>query len=91
MNTDLIVLAISTLLLIVLLMLYFQRRAVIIHKEKMSHLKYVIELMLIKQQNLNQKITIISEHQNKYKSDVKKLSDEIILLQKELFKLLSIK
>lgn len=91
MNTDLIILAISTLLLIVLLMLFFQRRAVKIHKEKMNHLKYVIELMLVKQQNLNQKMTIISEYQNKYKSDVKKLSSEIILLQKELFKLLSIK
>ncbi len=91
MNIDLIILVMSILILIVLIMLFLQERASKVHDEKMKHLKYIIELMLLKQQNLNQKITIISEYQNRYKSDVKKLSNEIILLQKELFELLSIK
>lgn len=55
----------------------------------MQQLKDMITMLTQKQRNLNQKATISSNYQNQYKLDMKKLSDEIFLLQKRIFELLS--
>ncbi len=55
----------------------------------MQQLKDMITMLTQKQRNLNQKATISSNYQNQYKLDMKKLNDEIFLLQKRIFELLS--
>ena len=60
-----------------------------LHQTKMQQLKDMITMLTQKQRNLNQKATISSNYQNQYKLDMKKLNDEIFLLQKRIFELLS--
>ncbi|HLO72491.1 MAG TPA: hypothetical protein VK164_01000 [Flavobacterium sp.] len=60
-----------------------------LHQTKMQQLKDMITMLTQKQRNLNQKATISSNYQSQYRLDMKKLSDEIFLLQKTIFELLS--
>ena len=82
-------------LLIVLLsffvikLVFVNKKIKMLHQIKMQQLKDMITMLTQKQRNLNQKATISSNYQNQYKLDMKKLSDEIFLLQKTIFELLS--
>ena len=82
-------------LLIVLLsffvikLMFVNKKIKTLHQIKMQQLKDMITMLTQKQRNLNQKATISSNYQNQYKLDMKKLSDEIFLLQKTIFELLS--
>lgn len=82
-------------LLIVLLsffvikLVFVNKKIKMLHQIKMQQLKDMITMLTQKQRNLNQKATISSNYQNQYKLDMKKLSDEIFLLQKRIFELLS--
>ncbi len=55
----------------------------------MAQLKEIITILTQKQENLNQKASISLNYQDQYKSDLKKLNEEIFSLQKSLFELLS--
>lgn len=82
-------------LLIVLLsffvikLVFVNKKIKTLHQTKMQQLKDMITMLTQKQRNLNQKATISSNYQNQYKLDMKKLNDEIFLLQKRIFELLS--
>ncbi|MFI0426688.1 MAG: hypothetical protein ACH34V_07010 [Flavobacterium sp.] len=82
-------------LLIVLLsffvikLVFVNKKIKMLHQIKMQQLKDMITMLTQKQRNLNQKATISSNYQNQYKLDMKKLNDEIFLLQKRIFELLS--
>ena len=82
-------------LLIVLLsffvikLVFVNKKIKMLHQTKMQQLKDMITMLTQKQRNLNQKATISSNYQNQYKLDMKKLNDEIFLLQKRIFELLS--
>lgn len=60
-----------------------------LHQHKMAQLKEIITILTQKQENLNQKASISLNYQDQYKSDLKKLNEEIFSLQKSLFELLS--
>lgn len=60
-----------------------------IHFQKMKQLKDVFKSLSSKQEILNQKASISNDFQSNYKSDMKKLSEEIFVLQKRIFELLS--
>ena len=82
-------------LLIVLLsffvikLVFVNKKIKMLHQIKMQQLKDMITMLTQKQRNLNQKATISSNYQSQYRLDMKKLSDEIFLLQKTIFELLS--
>lgn len=82
-------------LLIVLLsffvikLMFVNKKIKTLHQIKMQQLKDMITMLTQKQRNLNQKATISSNYQSQYRLDMKKLSDEIFLLQKTIFELLS--
>lgn len=82
-------------LLIVLLsffvikLVFVNKKIKMLHQTKMQQLKDMITMLTQKQRNLNQKATISSNYQSQYRLDMKKLSDEIFLLQKTIFELLS--
>lgn len=60
-----------------------------IHHQKMEQLKELFSNLVKKQEMLNQKAIISSDFQLKYKSDMSKLSEEIFVLQKKIFELIS--
>ena len=82
-------LLIVLLLVFVIKLVFINEKIKMLHQAKMQQLKEMITVLAKKQKNLNQKATISSNYQNQYKLDMKKLSDEIFLLQKTIFELLS--
>ena len=60
-----------------------------LHYQKMKQLKDIFKSLSNKQEILNYKASISSDFQSNYKSDMKKLSEEIFVLQKRIFELLS--
>ena len=73
----------------VIKLVFVNKKIKTLHQIKMQQLKDMITMLTQKQRNLNQKATISSNYQNQYKLDMKKLNDEIFLLQKRIFELLS--
>lgn len=59
------------------------------HYQKIEELKNVFKSLSNKQEVLDQKASILADFQVNYKSDMKKLSEEIFVLQKKIFELLS--
>ena len=59
------------------------------HYHKMKQLKEVFNSLSSKQEILNHKASVSTDFQSNYKSDMKKLSEEIFVLQKRIFELLS--
>jgi hypothetical protein len=59
------------------------------HFQKMKQLKDVFKNLSSKQEILNQKASISTDFQSNYKSDMKKLGEEIFVLQKRIFELLT--
>lgn len=60
-----------------------------LHYQKMKQLKDIFKSLSNKQEILNHKASISTDFQSNYKSDMKKLSEEIFVLQKRIFELLS--
>lgn len=60
-----------------------------LHYQKMKQLKDIFKSLSNKQEILNNKASISTDFQSNYKSDMKKLSEEIFMLQKRIFELLS--
>lgn len=60
-----------------------------LHSHKMQQLKTVFKNLSKKQEQLSEKTLITNDFQLHYKSDMKKLSEEIFDLQKRIFDLLS--
>lgn len=60
-----------------------------LHYQKMKQLKDIFKSLSSKQEILNNKASISTDFQSNYKSDMKKLSEEIFVLQKRIFELLS--
>ena len=60
-----------------------------LHYQKMKQLKDIFKSLSNKQEILNHKASISTDFQSNYKSDMKKLSEEIFMLQKRIFELLS--
>ena len=73
----------------VIKLVFVNKKIKTLHQIKMQQLKDMITMLTQKQRNLNQKATISSNYQNQFKLDMKKLNDEIFLLQKRIFELLS--
>lgn len=82
----LLLVALSVILVI---LMYVNKKNRKLHHAKMDQLKEMITILTQKQKNLHQKATISSSYQSQYRLDMKKLSDEIFLLQKTIFELLS--
>ncbi|GEM_PF-1967081 len=59
------------------------------HSQKMMQLKDVFKNLSNQQETLAQKTYILSEYQSNYQSDVKKIGEEIFMLQQTLFESLS--
>ena len=60
-----------------------------LHYQKMKQLKDIFKSLSNKQEILNHKASISTDFQSNYKSDMKKLSEEIFVLQKRIFELLT--
>lgn len=60
-----------------------------LHYQKMKQLKDIFKSLSNKQKILNNKASISTDFQSNYKSDMKKLSEEIFVLQKRIFELLT--
>ena len=60
-----------------------------LHYQKMKQLKDIFKSLSNKQEILHHKASISTDFQSNYKSDMKKLSEEIFVLQKRIFELLS--
>ncbi|MCK6609005.1 MAG: hypothetical protein L6Q46_12010 [Flavobacterium sp.] len=60
-----------------------------LHYQKMKQLKDIFKSLSSKQEILNHKASISTDFQSNYKSDMKKLSEEIFVLQKRIFELLT--
>lgn len=60
-----------------------------LHYQKMKQLKDIFKSLSNKQEILNHKASISTDFQSNYKSDIKKLSEEIFVLQKRIFELLT--
>lgn len=60
-----------------------------LHYQKMKQLKDIFKSLSNKQEILNHKASISTDFQSNYKSDMKKLSEEIFMLQKRIFELLT--
>lgn len=60
-----------------------------LHYQKMKQLKDIFKSLSNKQKILNNKASISTDFQSNYKSDMKKLSEEIFVLQKIIFELLT--
>lgn len=87
----------DTLLLVTLLLLSVfsiwllitNQRIKRLHSHKMQQLKTVFKNLSKKQAQLSEKTLITNDFQLHYKSEMKKLSEEIFDLQKRIFALLS--
>jgi hypothetical protein len=88
MDAIVVILIFSLLALMIWLRIVFSKRRSI-HHQKMEQLKELFSGLVKKQEMLNQKATISSDFQLKYKSDMSKLSEEIFVLQKKIFELIS--
>ena len=87
---DKIVLLFLMLPLIFILWLVFSNKRIKrIHRDKMKQLKDLFSGLVKKQEVLNQKASISSEFQLKYKSDMSKLSEEIFVLKKKILELIT--
>ncbi|MCU4190185.1 hypothetical protein M9Q43_13560 [Flavobacterium sp. HXWNR29] len=84
-----IILVLVSLSLLVIKLVMANKRIKHIHFQKMKQLKDVFKSLSSKQEILNQKASISYDFQSNYKSDMKKLSEEIFVLQKRIFELLS--
>jgi hypothetical protein len=84
-----IILVLVSLSLLVIKLVMANKRIKHIHFQKMKQLKDVFKSLSSKQEILNQKASISTDFQSNYKSDMKKLSEEIFVLQKRIFELLS--
>ena len=84
-----IILVLVSLSLLVIKLVMANKRIKHIHFQKMKQLKDVFKSLSSKQEILNQKASISNDFQSNYKSDMKKLSEEIFVLQKRIFELLS--
>lgn len=58
------------------------------HLTKINQLTHRLQLLLLKQKVLDEKILISADYASKYKSDAKQLNEEILALQKTIFELL---
>ncbi|MBP6585832.1 MAG: hypothetical protein KA215_09225 [Flavobacterium sp.] len=76
-------------LIFILWLVFSNKRIKRIHRDKMKQLKDLFSGLVKKQEVLNQKASISSEFQLKYKSDMSKLSEEIFVLQKKILELLT--
>lgn len=88
MDAIVIILVFSLLVLMFWLRIVFSKHRSM-HHQKMEQLKELFTGLVKKQEILNHKATISSEFQLKYKSDMSKLSEEIFVLQKKIFELIS--
>ena len=84
-----IILVLVLLSLLVIKLVMANKRIKHIHFQKMKQLKDVFKSLSSKQEILNQKASISTDFQSNYKSDMKKLGEEIFVLQKRIFELLS--
>ena len=84
-----IILVLVLLSLLVIKLVMANKRIKHIHFQKMKQLKDVFKSLSSKQEILNQKASISTDFQSNYKTDMKKLSEEIFVLQKRIFELLS--
>ena len=84
-----IILVLVSLSLLVIKLVMANKRIKHIHFQKMKQLKDVFKSLSSKQEILNQKASISTDFQSNYKTDMKKLSEEIFVLQKRIFELLS--
>ena len=84
-----IILVLVSLSLLVIKLVMANKRIKHIHFQKMKQLKDVFKSLSSKQEILSQKASISTDFQSNYKSDMKKLSEEIFVLQKRIFELLS--
>ena len=84
-----IILVLVLLSLLVIKLVMANKRIKHIHFQKMKQLKDVFKSLSSKQEILNQKASISTDFQSNYKSDMKKLSEEIFVLQKRIFELLT--
>ena len=84
-----IILVLVSLSLLVIKLVMANKRIKHIHFQKMKQLKDVFKSLSSKQEILNQKASISNDFQSNYKSDMKKLSEEIFVLQKRIFELLT--
>lgn len=88
MDAIVVILVFTLLVLMIWLRIVFSKLRSI-HHHKMEQLKELFSGLVKKQEMLNQKATISSDFQLKYKSDMSKLSEEIFVLQKKIFELIS--
>ena len=84
-----IILVLVLLSLLVIKLVMADKRIKHIHFQKMKQLKDVFKSLSSKQEILNQKASISTDFQSNYKSDMKKLGEEIFVLQKRIFELLT--
>ena len=84
-----IILVLVSLSLLVIKLVMANKRIKHIHFQKMKQLKDVFKSLSSKQEILNQKASISTDFQSNYKSDMKKLGEEIFVLQKRIFELLT--
>ena len=84
-----IILVLVLLSLLVIKLVMANKRIKHIHFQKMKQLKDVFKSLSSKQEILNQKASISTDFQSNYKLDMNKLSEEIFVLQKRIFELLS--
>jgi len=85
----LIIVVLVLLSLLVIKLLMTNKRIKYMHFQKMKKLKDVFKNLSSKQEILNQKASISNDFESNYKSDMKKLGEEIFALQKRIFELLS--
>ncbi|RAK24162.1 hypothetical protein B0I03_10211 [Flavobacterium aquaticum] len=84
-----IVVVLCLLLLLAIILIIANKRIKRMHYHKMNQLKDIFKSLSSKQEILNHKASISNDFQSNYKSDMKKLSEEIFVLQKRIFELLS--
>lgn len=84
-----IVVVLCLLLLLAIILIIANKRIKQMHYHKMKQLKDVFNSLSSKQEILNHKASILTDFQSNYKSDMKKLSEEIFVLQKRIFELLT--
>ena len=85
----LIILVLVLLSLLAIKLIIANKRIKQMHYHKMKQLKDVFNSLSSKQEILNHKASVSTDFQSNYKSDMKKLSEEIFVLQKRIFELLS--
>ena len=85
----LIVIALVLFSFLVIKLVMASKRIKRMHFQKMKQLKDVFKSLSNKQEILNQKASISNDFQSNYKSDMKKLGEEIFVLQKRIFELLT--